>query len=68
MSGGLGAAFRHAELELIAGMISATVYGISSPTASMLARVAPGRPIINNFLAECRSGHSSSDMLMEGLT
>jgi hypothetical protein len=44
------------------------LFRMSDPTASMLARVVPGRPIINNFLPECRCGHSSFDILMGGHT
>jgi hypothetical protein len=41
---------------------------MSDPTASMLAKVAPGRPLINDLLLECRSGHSSFDTLTDGGT
>ena len=44
------------------------VFRMSDLTASMLARVAPGRPLINNFLVECRSGSSSFDSLIKGHT
>ena len=40
------------------------VFRMSDPTASMVARVAPRRPLINNFLHECRSEHSLIDILM----
>ena len=44
------------------------VFRVNGLTASMLARVAPRRPPINSFLAECRSGGSSFKLLIKGHT